>query len=254
MEPILEVTNLATGYGDLRAVWDVSFTLEAGSVFALLGRNGAGKTTTLRAISGLNPVQGGDVLLRGQSVKSLQPYERVRRGIGFVQEGKKIFPDLSVEKNLRLGLFTFRGSRSEVNERYEWAYETFPALATRKTRQAGLLSGGQQQMLAIAQALMPQPDVLLVDEPSAGLAPAIVGDVVDILRRLRDSGLGIVLVEQSVDFALAIAAKVTVLDMGRVTFAGATDTPGAPDAIRTAYMGEILELAEAERRGAALAE
>jgi branched-chain amino acid transport system ATP-binding protein len=252
MEPILEVTNLATGYGDLRAVWDVSFRLEQGSVFALLGRNGAGKTTTLRAISGLNPVQAGDVAFEGASIKSLPPYERIRRGIGFVQEGKRIFRDQSVEDNLRMGLFTFKGSRAEVAARYEWAYETFPALATRKKRQAGLLSGGQQQMLAIAQAIMPGPRVLLVDEPSAGLAPAIVGDVVDILAKLRDEGLAIVLVEQSVDFALAIAADVAVLDIGRVTYAGSTSTPGAPDAIRSAYMGELLSIAEAESEGAAL--
>ncbi len=253
MEPILEVTNLATGYDDLRAVWDVSFRLEAGTVFALLGRNGAGKTTTLRAIAGLNPVQAGDVSYRGESIKSLPPYERVRRGIGFVQEGKRIFSELSVEKNLRLGLFTFTGSRAEAKERYEWAYDTFPALGERKTRMAGLLSGGQQQMLAIAQALMPNPQVLLVDEPSAGLAPAIVEDVVEILRKLRDGNLGIVLVEQSVDFALAIAANVAVLDIGRVTYSGMTDAPGAPDAIRTAYMGNLIEVAEAESQGAAAA-
>ena len=250
-DPILEVKNLAAGYGDLRAVWDVSFSVRRASVFALLGRNGAGKTTTLRAISGLNSVQSGDVLLSGESVASLPPYKRVRLGIGSVQEGKRIFRELSVEDNLRLGLFTFAGSRAKTAERYEWAYETFPALASRRRRHAGLLSGGQQQMLAIAQALMPNPRVLLVDEPSAGLAPAIVGDVVEILARLRDQGLAIVLVEQSVDFALAIAAEVAVLDIGRITFAGSTSVAGAADAIRRAYMGEILTFAEAEQRAGA---
>jgi branched-chain amino acid transport system ATP-binding protein len=244
--PMLEVESLATGYGDLRVVWDVSLQVRSGEVFALLGRNGAGKTTTLRAIAGLNPTQHGSVKLRGESVDALQPYERVRRGLGYVQEGKRIFRELSVEDNLRLGLHTFRGNRAEIKERYERAYETFPVLASRKTRHAGLLSGGQQQMLAIAQALMPNPSVLLVDEPSAGLAPAIVGDVVTTLARLRDEGLAIVLVEQSVDFALAIAADVSVIDLGRVSYSGSTSEPGASAAIRSAYMGELLKIAQAE--------
>jgi branched-chain amino acid transport system ATP-binding protein len=246
VDPILQVTSLASGYGDLRAVWDVSFAVRPGTVFALLGRNGAGKTTALRAIAGLNPIQAGSVSLNGDQINSLPAYERVRRGIGFVQEGKRIFPELSVDENLRLGAFTFRGSRAEVAGRYKRAYEMFPALASRKTRTAGLLSGGQQQMLAIAQALMPEPRVLLVDEPSAGLAPAIVGDVVKVLAALRDEGLAIVLVEQSVDLALALATEVAVLDLGRVTWEGSTTAPGASDDIRKAYMGELLAIQDAE--------
>lgn len=251
---VLEVRSLASGYGDLRAVWDVSFAVPRASVFALLGRNGAGKTTTLRAIIGLNPLHGGDVLLDGVSIKDVEPYDRVKRGIAFVQEGKRIFRDLSVEDNLRMGLYSFAGSRKDEAERYEYAYEMFPALGTRRQRQAGVLSGGQQQMLAIAQALMPRPKVLLVDEPSAGLAPAIVGDVVEVLRKLRDDGLAVVLVEQSIELALAIASEAAVLDLGRVMFAGPCTGENASAKIREAYMGQVLKIAAAEAQGITIAD
>jgi branched-chain amino acid transport system ATP-binding protein len=238
MTEILSVHNLATGYGDLRVVWDVSFAVEQGEVLALLGRNGAGKTTILRAIIGLNPVHAGRIEFDGEDLGRMPAYKRVGRGLGMVQEGKRLIGDMTVEENLRLGAQLRRWDRSELAARIDWAYTMFPVLRDRRTALAAMLSGGQQQMLAIAQALMPEPRLLLVDEPSAGLAPAIVGDVLSTLARLRDTGMSIVLVEQSVDFALALASHVVVVDLGRVVLGSpAGDRDGVREKVREAYFG-----------------
>jgi branched-chain amino acid transport system ATP-binding protein len=239
MTEILGVRNLATGYGDLRVVWDVSFSVAQGEVLALLGRNGAGKTTILRAIMGLNPVHSGCVELDGEDLGRSPAYRRVRRGIGFVQEGKRLIGDMTVEENLRLGAHVRRWERGELTERIEWAYDMFPVLRERRATFAAMLSGGQQQMLAIAQALMPEPRLLLVDEPSAGLAPAIVGDVLASLARLRENGMSIVLVEQSVDFALSLASDVVVVDLGHLVLSSPADAPGVRGAVREAYLGRV---------------
>lgn len=239
MSEILRVRNLATGYGDLRVVWDVSFSVEQGEVLALLGRNGAGKTTILRAIMGLNPVHTGQIEFDGKDLGRQPTYGRIRRGIGFVQEGKRLIGDMTVEENLHLGAHIRRYGRVELAQRLDWAYEMFSILGKRRTTLAGMLSGGQQQMLAIAQALMPEPRLLLVDEPSAGLAPAIVGDVLASLVRLRETGMSIILVEQSVDFALSLASHVVVVDLGRLVLASAADAPGVRDAVRQAYLGRV---------------
>jgi branched-chain amino acid transport system ATP-binding protein len=241
MSELLGVRNLATGYGDLRVVWDVSFSVRQGEVLALLGRNGAGKTTILRAIMGLNTVQAGHIEFDGEDLGRSPVYERVRRGIGFVQEGKRIIADMSVEENLRLGAHVRRWDRGELAKRIEWAYDVFPVLYARRTSSAGMLSGGQQQMLAIAQALMPEPRLLLVDEPSAGLAPAIVGDVLASLSRLRETGMAIILVEQSVDFALSLASNVVVVDLGHLVLSSSADTDGLREAVREAYLGRAKD-------------
>ncbi|MET7397201.1 ABC transporter ATP-binding protein [Dactylosporangium sp. NPDC005572] len=240
MSDILDVRNLATGYGDLRVVWDVSFTVQAGEVLALLGRNGAGKTTVLRAITGLNRLHAGRIEFDGHDLGRTPPYKRIARGIGIVQENKRLIGDLSVEENLRLGAHVRRWRRPALTSRLEWAYDMFPALADRRGAPAAMLSGGQQQMLAIAQALMPEPRLLLVDEPSAGLAPAIVGDVLSSLALLRETGMAIVLVEQSVDFALALASHVVVIDLGRVVLAAPADDRDELRAqVRDAYLGLV---------------
>jgi branched-chain amino acid transport system ATP-binding protein len=238
MSEILGVRNLATGYGDLRVVWDVSFSVQQGEVLALLGRNGAGKTTTLRAIMGLNPVHAGSIVFDGTDLGRLPVHKRVQCGIGMVQEGKRLIGDLTVEENLRLGAHTRRWNAAQLRDRIEWAYDLFPVLGRRRRELAAMLSGGQQQMLAIAQALMPIPRLLLVDEPSAGLAPAVVGEVLASLALLRETGMSIVLVEQSVDFALSLAATVVVIDLGRLVFTSRTDAEGVRDAVRAAYLGE----------------
>ncbi len=233
----LVVSDLSSGYGDLRALSDVTLTVRSGSVTALLGRNGAGKTTTLRAISGLNRVFSGSVALDGVVLNRLPAFRRARLGIAYVQEGKRVFRSRTVEENLELGTLASR-SRRQSREAIGEIYERFPMLAARRTTHAAALSGGQQQMLAIAQALAARPDILLLDEPSAGLAPAIVGELVEIVRDLKARGLGILLVEQAVEFALALADEVIVLDLGRKVHAASVDDAGLRDAIRHAYLAD----------------
>jgi branched-chain amino acid transport system ATP-binding protein len=233
----LVVSDLSSGYGDLRAVSNVSFSVRSSSVTSLLGRNGAGKTTTLRAISGLNRVFSGSVTLDGVQLNRLPAYRRARLGIAYVQEGKRIFRSRTVEENLELGTYAAR-SRRQSRQVIEEIYERFPVLAARRTTPASALSGGQQQMLAIAQALVAQPDILLLDEPSAGLAPAIVAELVDLVRDLKARGLGILLVEQAVEFALALADDVIVLDLGRKVHSASVDDAGLRDAIRHAYLAD----------------
>jgi branched-chain amino acid transport system ATP-binding protein len=244
MSAILTVNNLATGYGDLRVVWDVTFSVEQGEVLALLGRNGAGKTTILRAIMGLNPALAGEIRFDGRDLGRTPSYKRVHAGIGFVQEGKRLIGDMTVEENLRLGANVRRWNRATVRERTDWAFDMFPVLRDRRGSRAAMLSGGQQQMLAIAQTLMPEPRLLLVDEPSAGLAPAIVGDVLESLERLRVTGTTIVLVEQSVDFALSLASHVVVIDLGRVVISSRADAPGVREQVQQAYLGRLEGTAE----------
>lgn len=244
MSTILKVDRLATGYGDLRVVWDVSFSVESGDVMALLGRNGAGKTTILRAITGLNPVHHGSIEFDGKDLGRAPSYARIRQGIGLVQEGKRLIPDLTIEENLRLGAHIRRWNRQTLAERVDWAYDMFPLLRDRRRSLAAQLSGGQQQMLAIAQALMPEPRLLLVDEPSAGLAPAIVGDVLEGLTRLHETGMSIVLVEQSVDFALSLASHVVVVDLGRLVLSSSADAAGVREGVSAAYLGHAEVAAE----------
>ncbi|GAA0570811.1 ABC transporter ATP-binding protein [Actinomadura livida] len=234
---ILELSRLRSGYGDLEVVTDVSFRAEPGRVTALLGRNGAGKTTTLRAVTGLNRVMSGSVTLDGEDISKVAPHRRARMGIAYVQEGKRIFRSRTVEENLTLGSFA-RPRRRRGNAVRDELYDRFPMLAERRRFRAAQLSGGQQQMLAIAQALAAEPGVLLLDEPSAGLAPTIVGDVLEVIKDLREQGLAIVLVEQAVEFALAAADGVVVLNVGRTVYEGTVDQPGLRDAIKHAYMAD----------------
>lgn len=212
---LLEVRELGTGYGDLRVVWDAALTVRAGEITALLGRNGAGKTTTLRAIAGLNRVVTGEVLLDGADLGRTPPHIRVRRGIAYVQEGKRVFHEQTIEENLLLGGYARRGGRRRLRGEVERVYDLFPVLAGRRGEAAGRLSGGQQQMLAIGQALMSRPRLLLLDEPSGGLAPAIVAEVMTQVAELKQTGIGILLVEQAVKASYAVADHVAVLDMGR---------------------------------------
>ena len=215
MSAALEVSGLQLGYGDLTAVWDASFEVREGSICALVGRNGAGKTTLLSGIAGLLPAKAGTVRLLGQDVGRQSTQKRVRNGLTLVQEGRRIFRSLTVQENLELGAFAQRGG--ERKALFDEMYERFPALAQRPGAKAGALSGGQQQMLAIAQALVSRPKVLLIDEPSAGLAPVIVDEVHAAIRQLKADGLTIVLVEQLIEDVLGnIADDVVMLEGGRV--------------------------------------
>ena len=210
----LQLTGVTSGYGDIIVVRELSFEARPGEILALLGRNGAGKTTTLRTIAGLIRSTSGTISLDGRSITAQPPYRRAAAGVAFVQEGKRIFRNRTVEDNLVLGAFVTKLKRRQLTERLDVAYTRFPILGERRRLAAGSLSGGQQQMLSIAQALMREPTVLLLDEPSAGLAPAIVGEVFDVVGRLRDEGLAMVLVEQSVGWATSVADKIVVIELG----------------------------------------
>ncbi len=237
MMPLLEVSGLATGYGDIRVVWDVSLAVRAGEVTALLGRNGAGKTTTLRAIAGLNRAGAGAIRYDGGDITHESANRRVRRGIGFVQEGKRVFHRRTVEENLLLGGYSRGLSRRKLTAAASEAYDLFPVLRDRRGAVAGALSGGQQQMLAIGQALMARPKLLMLDEPSAGLAPAIVAEVMAAVTGLAAAGIGILLVEQAVEAAVAAADRVCVLDVGRVVLDRPASEVDDVEILKEAYFG-----------------
>jgi branched-chain amino acid transport system ATP-binding protein len=235
--PLLEVVNLATGYGDLRVIWDVSLSAHSGQVSALLGRNGAGKTTLLRAIAGLNRVDAGSIRFKGNDITGQRVHQRIRSGIGFVQENKRIFHRRTIEENLMLGGYTLGLPKGRLREAVATTYDLFPALKDRASEVAGQLSGGQQQMLAIGQALMPKPTLLMLDEPSAGLAPSIVGEVMAAINTLKATGLGILLVEQAVEAAMEVADHVTVLDVGRTAMSSPAAEVSNLNLLRDAYFG-----------------
>ncbi|MFF0817817.1 ABC transporter ATP-binding protein [Rhodococcus sp. NPDC003318] len=242
--PLLSVRNLESGYGDLRVVWDVSLDVWPGRVTALLGRNGAGKTSTLRAIAGLNKVSAGTVELDGRDVSKVASHQRVRRGVAYVQEGKRVFHRLTVEQNLILGGYVRRMRRSALRQEVSRIYDLFPVLGEKRAMLAGSMSGGQQQMLAIGQALMAEPTLLLLDEPSGGLAPAIVGEVMERVQVLKETGLAVLLVEQAVEAAMSVADHVTVLDIGRVVMDAEAAAIDDLAVLRDAYFGRV----QADRR------
>ncbi|MCH6231621.1 ABC transporter ATP-binding protein [Microbacterium sp. CFH 31415] len=236
-EALLKVSGLATGYGDLRVVWDVSLEVRPGRLTVLLGRNGAGKTTTIRAITGLNKISGGSVVFDGQDVSKRSVSERVRMGMSFVQEGKRVMRSQTVEENLLLGGRVRRVRRAELREDVERMYDLFPILREKRALPAGSMSGGQQQMLAIASALMARPKLLLLDEPSGGLAPVIVKEVMQRVSDLKDTGIGILLVEQAVDASVAIADDIVVLDMGRSVLSTPASEVSDMSILHDAYFG-----------------
>jgi branched-chain amino acid transport system ATP-binding protein len=215
--PLLEVQDLKAGYGDLVAVWSVSLRVGPGECCAIFGRNGAGKTTSLGAIAGLLPTLGGSIRLRGEEVSALPAHERAAAGLGLVQEGKRIFRLRTVEENLLLGGYALHLGRRRLGASLARAYDRFPVLQERRRMRAGALSGGQQQMLALACALMPAPAVLMLDEPSEGLAPIVVKEVLATVAQLKAEGIGIVLVEQAIEEALSVADRVVVIEQGRLT-------------------------------------
>jgi branched-chain amino acid transport system ATP-binding protein len=231
----LQVSDLSAGYDDLTVLREITLTIAQGSLTGILGRNGAGKSTLLRALAGLNKATTGRIEYAGADITRVKPHRRVDLGIAYVQEGKRVFRELSVEDNLIVGGHRGGLSRRKLEEQIGVALERFPVLAARRSEPAGALSGGQQQMLAIAQALIPEPKVILLDEPSAGLAPALIADVFHTIEQLRVDGLTIALVEQSLDYVVREAAHVYVLDLGRVVFDGDPRAAGARGAIESSY-------------------
>jgi branched-chain amino acid transport system ATP-binding protein len=240
-DSILEVRNVETVYhGVVRVLRGVSLAVPRGSVVALLGPNGAGKTTTLRAITGLldiheGRITKGSIRFDGEDLSGLKPPQIVRRGMAQVMEGRRIFPELTVEENLFSGAWT--ATRQQVAEGLEDAYTRFPILGERRRQAAGYLSGGEQQMLAIGRALMSKPKLLLLDEPSLGLAPKIVSQVGDLVRQLNSEGMSILLVEQNAMMALELSSHGYILETGKVVKDGSSEELRADDDIREFYLG-----------------
>jgi branched-chain amino acid transport system ATP-binding protein len=232
---VLSVENLKSGYGRIEALHGVSITVAAGEIVTLVGANGAGKTTLLRAISGVQPITAGRILLEGRPIERLPGHARVALGIAQVPEGRQLFAPLSVEDNLRLGAWTRRDAdlESELGQ----AYALFPMLASRRHAAAGTLSGGQQQMLAIGRALMAKPRLLLLDEPSMGLAPMLVDQILSVVQGLKRTGLTVLLVEQNARAALAIADRGYVVETGRIAASGSAAELLADNRVQAAYLG-----------------
>ncbi len=233
-EALLEVDRVTVFYGRVRALQELSLQVWPGEVVALLGSNGAGKSTTLRLISGLVAPAEGRVRFRDRELVGLDPASIVRLGIAHCPEGRKVFPEMTVRENLEMGAYT-RGGRLEADLERVWAL--FPVLRQRQHQLAGSLSGGEQQMLAIGRALMARPALLLLDEPSMGLAPAVVQEVARAIRNLNASGTTVLLVEQNVHVALRIAHRGYVLENGRVVVSGTTEELARDDRVRRAYLG-----------------
>ena len=234
---MLTLTDLHSRYGKIEVLHGVSVSVDQGQVVALIGANGAGKTTLMRTISGVQPVTGGSITYDGKSLAGVSAHARVSRGIAQVPEGRHIFGPLSVEDNLALGSWTLGRAGRADKSRLEWIYDAFPILVEKRKIAAGNLSGGQQQMLAIGRALMSQPRLLLLDEPSMGLAPIIVTQIFDALKQLKAEGMTILLVEQNANAALGFADHAYVMETGTVALDGPAAEIAADPRVREAYLG-----------------
>jgi len=234
---VLEVTGLEVRYGNVTAVKGISLEVGEGEVVAIIGPNGAGKTSTLRAITGLVPSAGGRVVFRGTDVSRWKAHRIVTLGLGHAPEGRRLFPQMTVMENLRMGAYRRRGP-SEIGRTLAQVEELFPRLAERRTQVAGTLSGGEQQMLAIGRALMAEPRLLVLDEPSFGLAPMIVREIGRIVHSInRERGVSVLLVEQNARMALGIAARAYVMETGRVALSGLSATLAESPHVKAAYLG-----------------
>ena len=233
---LLEVRGLEVGYGGIRAVKGIDLEVREGELVCLIGANGAGKSTTLRAICGLLPARAGNVRYDGADIAGIAVHELPRRGLVMVPEGRGIFPQLTVEENLIMGAYT--RSDTDVARDIGRRYETFPRLQERRTQVAGTLSGGEQQMLAIARALMARPRLLLLDEPSMGLAPRLVAKIFDIVRAIAKEGVTILLVEQNARLALEVSSRGYVMESGVIGLAGEAKALLENPRVREAYLGE----------------
>jgi branched-chain amino acid transport system ATP-binding protein len=233
---VLELRDVHTYYGHIHALKGISFKVEQREIVALIGANGAGKSTTLRTISGLIRARHGQVLLNGEDITRLPPHEIVSRGVGHVPEGRRIFPQLTVWENLEMGAYTVK-DRQEVAQRMEFAFAIFPRLKERLHQKGGTLSGGEQQMLAIARALMMRPRILLMDEPSMGLAPILVEGIFEVIQQLNAQGTTILLVEQNARMALEVAHRGYVLETGRIVLEGTAEELRGNPQVQAAYLG-----------------
>jgi len=233
---LLEVNEIHTYYGKIHALKGISITVDEGEVVTLIGSNGAGKSTTLNTICGITPATQGNIRLQKEDITALRPHQIVARGVGQSPEGRKIFKRLSVRENLELGAYTRTDERGVIQD-LEYVFNLFPRLKERETQQGGTLSGGEQQMLAIGRAMMARPKILLLDEPSMGLAPILVRDIFKFVTYLNEQGTTILLVEQNAKMALKVAHRGYVLQTGRVIMADAAATLAADEAVAAAYLG-----------------
>jgi len=233
---MLEIHNVSSGYGDVQILWDVSLDLERGKLTALVGSNGSGKTTLLRTVMGLlRPLQGS-IVFDDRDVTRVSPHGKAAQGLVLVPEGRQLFPSMSVYENLEMGAYS-RRAKANMAENLEKVYDMLPRLKERANQKAGTLSGGEQQMLAVARGLMAQPEVLMFDELSLGLAPVLVLGLFELLQRLKDEGLTMLLVEQNVQMALAVSEYAYVLAEGRVDLEGPSREIARDEHIRQAYLG-----------------
>jgi branched-chain amino acid transport system ATP-binding protein len=233
---MLSLQNVDAGYLTMRALFSASIEVKQGEAVAVIGPNGAGKTTLMRVISGLIPIQGGDILMEGRSLKTLKPYEVVSTGIAHVAEHRRLFARMSVEDNLAMGAY-MKTARPQYEQRLAQVYDLFPRMHERRKQMAGTLSGGEQQMCAIGRALMSGPKLLLLDEPSAGLAPVIVEQVFQLVRRIREAGLTVLIVEQNVNQVLSVCDRAYLLEAGTIRASGSAKELLASQEIRKAYVG-----------------
>mgnify|MGYP000681896980 CR=1 FL=1 len=234
---MLEIKNLEVYYGVIQAIKGISFEVNEGEVIALIGANGAGKTTTLHAVTGLIPVKAGEIIFEGKNVTKTPGHKIVSMGMAHVPEGRRVFAQLSVYQNLKMGAYT-RKDKDEIGRNLEMVYKRFPRLEERKNQMAGTLSGGEQQMLAMGRALMSQPKIILMDEPSMGLSPIFVNEIFDIIKEVSAAGTTVLLVEQNAKKALSIADRAYVLETGKITLQGDAKELMNDESVKKAYLGE----------------
>jgi branched-chain amino acid transport system ATP-binding protein len=233
---LLEMRKIAVNYGKINAIRDISIAVPQGKIVTIIGGNGAGKTTTLRAMSGMIPIVAGEILFEGKRIDHLPAHKVVAHGIAHVPEGRRIFKDMTVEENLRTGAF-LRRDKPEIERDLEQVYDRFPRLRERRIQRAQTMSGGEQQMLAIGRALMSKPRLLLMDEPSMGLAPVIVEEIARIIEEINAQGLSVVLVEQNAELALELAHHAYVLETGNTAMEGPAHELRGNEHVRAAYLG-----------------
>ncbi|MBR6529718.1 MAG: ABC transporter ATP-binding protein [Firmicutes bacterium] len=234
---MLEIKNLHVYYGGIHALDGIDLEIPEGKIISLIGANGAGKSTTLKSIMGLVDKADGSVFWNGTDITKMDTKEIVKLGIALCPEGRKVFPDLTVAENLSIGAY-LRKDKSEIEKDREWVYELFPRMKEREWQLAGTLSGGEQQMLAVGRALMAKPKLLMLDEPSLGLAPLVIKDIFAIIRQIKEAGVNVLLIEQNAKAALEISDYAYVMETGRITMAGPGKELLTDDRVKKAYLGE----------------
>ena len=235
MADILTINNLQVSYGGINAVKGISMSVQEGKIVTLIGANGAGKSTILKAISGIVKPKSAEITWKGENIVGKSPDKIVKSGIVLVPEGRRVFPNLTVKENLKIGAYL---RKDDLSKDFEHVYELFPRLKEREWQLAGTLSGGEQQMLAVGRALMSKPELIMMDEPSLGLAPLIVQSIFDIIRTINESGITVLLIEQNANMALQVADKAYVIETGRITLEGTGAELLENESVKEAYLGK----------------